>query len=98
LSDLLTPWELIERRLEAAGQGDFVLALYNPISSVAPGSCRGPGEILLRHRRPETPVGLVTGAYRPGMQARLTTLGDLTTDGVSMETTLIIGNSQTRLG
>lgn len=97
LSDLLTPWEVIERRLEAAGQGDFVLALYNPISERRTWQLPRAREVLLRHRQPETPVGLVTAAYRPGMQARLTTLDELTTEGVSMQTTLIIGNSRTRI-
>jgi precorrin-3B methylase len=50
----------------------------------------------LQYRRPETPVGVVTAAYRPNMCVRLTTLGELTNDGVDMETTVIVGSSQTR--
>jgi precorrin-2 C20-methyltransferase/precorrin-3B C17-methyltransferase len=97
LSDLLTPWEVIERRLEAAGQGDLVLALYNPVSQRRTWQLPRAREILLRHRRPETPVGLVDRAFRPGTQVRHTTLGDLSPEGVTMETLLIVGGSQTRL-
>jgi precorrin-3B C17-methyltransferase len=97
LSDLLTPWEVIERRLAAAGQGDFVVALYNPLSQRRTWQLPRAREILLQYRRPGTPVGLVTAAYRPNMCVRLTTLGELTNDGVDMETTLIVGSSQTRI-
>ncbi len=97
LSDLLTPWETIETRLDAAGRGDFVLAFYNPISQRRTWQLPRAREILLRHRRPETPVGLVDRAYRPGARVWMTTLSDLTTEGVGMETLLIVGNSQTRV-
>ena len=97
LSDLLTPWEVIERRLEAVGQGDLVLALYNPVSRRRTWQLPRARDILLRHRPPETPVGLVRRAYRPGLACRTTTLERLTTEGVTMETTLIIGSSRTRL-
>jgi precorrin-2 C20-methyltransferase/precorrin-3B C17-methyltransferase len=97
LSDLLTPWEIIEGRLDAVGRGDLVLALYNPLSSRRTWQLPRARDILLAYRSPETPVGLVDKAYRPGMRVWQTTLGDLTTDGISMETLLIIGNSQTRV-
>ena len=97
LSDLLTPWETIEQRLESAARGDFVVALYNPLSRQRTWQLPRAREMLLQHRQPETPVGLVDKAYRPGMRTWHTTLGDLTSEGVGMETTIIIGNSQTRL-
>jgi precorrin-2 C20-methyltransferase/precorrin-3B C17-methyltransferase len=97
LSDLLTPWPVIERRLEAVGQGDFVLALYNPSSQRRTWQLPRARDILLKYRAPDTPVGLVERAYRPGMQVRHTTLAQLTVGNVSMETTLVIGSSQTRL-
>src|SRR5262249_52894862 len=97
LSDLLTPWVMIERRLEAVGHGDLVLALYNPLSRRRTRQLPRAKEILLRHRRPETPVGLVSRAFRPGTQVSRTTLGDLSPDGVTMETVVIVGSSQTRV-
>ncbi|MCS6852709.1 MAG: precorrin-3B C(17)-methyltransferase, partial [Gemmataceae bacterium] len=97
LSDLLTPWELIERRLHAAGQGDFVLAIYNPVSSQRRWQLPKAREVLLRYRRPDTPVGVVTCAFRLGCRVEVTTLEELNTDGVTMESTLLVGNSQTRV-
>jgi precorrin-3B C17-methyltransferase len=97
LSDLLTPWEVIEQRLEAAGQGDFVLALYNPVSRRRTWQLPRARDLILKYRRPETPVGLVDKAHRPGMRVWHTMLADLTAEGVGMETTLILGNSRTRL-
>jgi precorrin-2 C20-methyltransferase/precorrin-3B C17-methyltransferase len=97
LSDLLTPWDVIERRLHAAGQGDLVLAVYNPISRRRTWQLPRTREILLQYRRPETPVGLVTRAFRPGTVVRQTTLGDLSAEGVTMKTTMIVGSSRTRI-
>jgi precorrin-2 C20-methyltransferase/precorrin-3B C17-methyltransferase len=97
LSDLLTPWEVIERRLHAVGQGDLVLALYNPISQRRTWQLPRAREILLQYLRPETPVGQVARAFRPGTVVRRTTLGDLSAEGITMETTLIVGNSHTRI-
>jgi precorrin-2 C20-methyltransferase/precorrin-3B C17-methyltransferase len=97
LSDLLTPWAEIERRLEAVGAGDLVLALYNPLSRRRTRQLPQAREILLRHRRPETPVGVVTRAFRPGVEVRQTTLGALSADGITMETMLIVGSSRTRI-
>ena len=96
LSDLLTPWETIERRLDSAARGDFVVALYNPLSRQRTWQLPRAREMLLQHRQPQTPVGLVDKAYRPGMRTWHTTLGDLTSEGVGMETIIIIGNSQTQ--
>jgi precorrin-2 C(20)-methyltransferase len=97
LSDLLTPWPTIERRLHAAGEADFVLVLYNPASRQRTWQLPRARDVLLRYRRPETPVGLVDRAYRPGQRVWHTTLGELSAEGVGMETTVIIGSSQTRV-
>jgi precorrin-2 C(20)-methyltransferase len=97
LSDLLTPWEVIEQRLAAAAQADFVIALYNPVSKKRTWQLPKAREILLKHRGRETPVGFVDRAHRPGMTVRTTPLAGLVLDGIGMETVVLIGNSQTRL-
>jgi precorrin-3B C17-methyltransferase len=97
LSDLLTPWPVIEERLHAAGRGDFVLALYNPCSQRRTWQLPRAREILLQHRAPATPVGVVDRAFRPGARVGLTTLAGLTPEGVGMETLLFVGSSRTRL-
>jgi precorrin-2 C20-methyltransferase/precorrin-3B C17-methyltransferase len=97
LSDLLTPWEVIAARLETAARGDFVIAIYNPVSQRRTWQLPEARSILRRHRRPETLVGLVDKAHRPGMRSWTTTLGELSADGIGMETILIVGNSQTRI-
>lgn len=95
LSDLMIPWHVIERRIEAVGIGDFVVALYNPWSSRRTEQLRRAQEILLRHRSPETPVGIVRNASRPGQEVTLTDLGRLLTEKVDMLSVVIIGNSAT---
>lgn len=99
LSDLLTPWEKIRGRLEAAGQGDFVVALYNPRSKRRQTQLLEAREILLKHRPGSTPVGLVGDAFRPGQRVKITTLHDLEKDAefVDMVTIVVIGNSTTYL-
>ena len=97
LSDLLTPWEIIERRVEAAALGDFVISLYNPRSRGRDWQLGKVREILLRHRPPDTPVGIVKDAYRPTQQVVLTDLASLRPESVDMLTIVIIGSSQTRL-
>ncbi len=96
LSDLLTPWELIERRLRAAAEADFVLALLNPKSRRRDWQYRRAQEILLSSRSPETCVGVVRNAYRPGQAVEMTTLAGMTAAVVDMFTTVIVGSSQTR--
>jgi len=96
LSDLLTPWPKIEQRLTAAARADFVLILLNPQSSRRQEQWRRAQEILLRNRLPETLVGIVRQAYRPGQSVEITTLEHLRERTVDMFTTVIIGNSQTR--
>jgi precorrin-3B C17-methyltransferase len=96
LSDLLTPWPLIEKRLQAAAGADFVLALLNPKSQRRDWQYGRARAILLEHRRPDTPVGIVRNAYRPGQSVTLTTLDDMAATDVDMFTTVIVGNSSTR--
>lgn len=97
LSDLLTPWELILRRLEAAASADFVTALYNPRSRGRTHQILAAQEIFLAHRDPDTPVGTVRNARRGDEVSRISTLKTLDVDQIDMLTTVVIGNSQSRL-
>ncbi len=99
LSDLLTPWEAIQRRLEAAAMGDFVVALYNPRSRRRDWQLLEARRILMEQRPVDTPVGLVREAYRKEQRILLTDLGGLEplSSEVDMFTTVIIGNSTTYL-
>ena len=97
LSDLLTPWETIERRVVAAAEGDFVLAIYNPKSRSRDWQLARVAEILLRYRAPDTPVGLVENAYRPDQARSIIGLGELARADVGMFTTVIVGSSKTYL-
>lgn len=97
LSDLLTPWEAIERRLVAAAQADFVACLYNPASHNRPDHLRRACDILLRHRSPDTVCGIVRNIGREGQDSRVLTLGQLRDTPVDMFTTVFIGSSQTRV-
>ena len=94
MSDLMTPWEVIERRIVAAGVGDFVTAVYNPKSHGRYWQLYRLQEIFLQHRSPETPVGYVRQAGRDDEDVKLTTLGDFDPEDVDMFTVIIIGNSQ----
>ncbi|PID72745.1 MAG: precorrin-3B C(17)-methyltransferase [Desulfobulbus propionicus] len=95
LSDLMTPWEVIEKRVEAAGQADFVIAIYNPKSKKRTTQIVRTREILLNYRAPETPVGIVQGASRDNQSVVLSTLGEMLEQEIGMQTTVLIGNSQT---
>ena len=97
LSDLLTPWEVIEQRLHGAAQGDFCIALYNPASKKRTDHLRRACDILLEHQPPETVCGLVRNIGRAGEEYTLTTLGQLRDTAVDMLTTVFIGNSRTRV-
>ena len=97
LSDLLTPWAVIQSRIMAAAEGDFVVSLYNPRSKGRDWQLGKVKEILLGHRPPDTPVGLVKDAYRPTQQIILTDLASLRPEDVDMLTTVIVGSSQTRV-
>ena len=96
LSDLLTPWEKIEARLEAAAKADFVISLYNPSSHKRPDYLARACDILLRHKSPDTVCGFVRNIGREGEEATVTTLGVLRDTQVDMFTCVFIGNSQTR--
>ncbi len=96
LSDLLTPWPLIERRIEAAGAADFNVVFYNPKSEKRDWQLRRAVEILLQFRSARTPVGLVRNAFRKDQDIRHITLGELADAPVDMITTVVIGNSTTR--
>ena len=97
LSDLLTPWEVIQARVRAAAEGDFVVSLYNPRSNGRDWQLGKVKEVLLQHRPPDTPVGIVRDAYRPAQQIILTDLASLRPEDVDMLTTVIVGSSQTRV-
>ena len=95
LSDLMTPWEKIARRLEAAAAADFVIALYNPKSKGRPENIERAKEILIGHRSPDTPVGIVTGATRSGEIRQIAALKNFTEREINMFSLVIVGNSQT---
>lgn len=97
LSDLLTPWERIAKRLDAAADADFVLALYNPRSKRRSSLLGAAFEIVSRHRAPGTPVGFVRQAWREGQQVRVVRLDQADPDWADMLTIVIVGNSQTRI-
>lgn len=98
LSDLMTPWEVIERRIRAAAAGDFVTAIYNPKSNERYWQLYRLREIFLQEgRSSDTPVGYVRQAGRADEHITVTTLGDFNPDEVDMFTVVIIGNSQTYL-
>jgi precorrin-3B C17-methyltransferase len=95
LSDLLTPWDVIARRLEAVAAADFVVALYNPASRSRRQQIEAARSILLRHRAPQTPVGVVTDASRASERIIISTLATMPVDEVGMLSIVIVGNSQT---
>ena len=97
LSDLLTPWEQIERRLRAAAEGDFVIVLYNPASRHRPEHLRRASDILLEKIPGDRPCGTVENIGREGMQSRIRTLRELRDLPVNMFTTVFIGNSTTEV-
>lgn len=96
LSDLLTPWEVIEKRLRLAAEADFVIAIYNPRSKKRNDHLKKALEIILQSRAGTTPVGVVGRAYRPGQDVRVTTLDNVDVESVDMQTVLIVGNSATK--
>lgn len=97
LSDLLTPWSLIERRLECAGEGDFVVCLYNPKSKGRQNQIEIARDILLRYKNGNTPVGIVRNAKRQGETVTITTLEKMLDENIDMVTIVIIGNSNTKV-
>ena len=95
LSDLLTPWPVIARRLDAVAASDFVVALYNPKSGRRTQQIVQAQALLLRHRRPDTPVAVVKSAYRRRERIEFTTLDKMSECDIGMLTTVLIGNSHT---
>lgn len=95
LSDLLTEWSVIEKRLHAAGSGDFVVCLYNPKSKGRPDHILRAQEILLQYKGAKTPVGIVRNAAREGENAVISTLDAFTQCEIDMFSTVIIGNQTT---
>ena len=97
LSDLLTPWEQIERRLACAAAGDFVVCLYNPSSRKRADYLRRACDILLRDKSPDTVCGWVRNIGREGQQHKILTLGELREESLDMFTTVFIGSSTTQI-
>ena len=97
LSDALTPWEKIEKRLACAAEADLAIAIYNPASHRRPDFLKRACEILLRHISPETVCGLVKNIGREGEEYKVMTLSELENTPVDMFTTVFIGNRQTKL-
>ena len=95
LSDLMTPWEVIERRIKAASEGDFVTAIYNPKSHGRYWQLYRLVELFLQVRSAETPVGYVRQAGRDDEEIKITTLGAFDPEDIDMFTVILIGNSQT---
>lgn len=96
LSDLLTPWEAIERRLRAVAQADFCLCLYNPRSNKRPDHLARAARILLEGLSASTPCGWVRNIGRDGQESGILTLGELPALEADMFTTVFVGNSATR--
>ena len=96
LSDLLTPMEKIEKRLQAAAEADFCIVLYNPSSHKRKDYLQKACDILLQYRKPDTVCGIVENIGRDGETFRVLTLGELRNTDVNMFTTVFIGNSQTK--
>ena len=97
LSDLMTPWEIIERRIKAAAVGDFVTAVYNPKSHGRYWQLYRLQELFLKYRSAETPIGYVRQAGREEQTVKVTTLGAFDPEQIDMFTVILIGNSQTYL-
>lgn len=95
LSDLLTPWPVIARRLHAAGAADFVVALYNPKSGRRTEQIVEAQRILLQYRRADTPVAIIKSAYRQRQNIQHTTLEQMSEQDIGMLSTVLIGNSTT---
>ncbi|MCG6946712.1 MAG: precorrin-3B C(17)-methyltransferase [Deltaproteobacteria bacterium] len=95
LSDLLTPWEVIEKRVRCAAEADFVINLYNPKSKKRDWQIGKVREILLENRKGSTPVGIVSRATREGEKVAITDLNNMLSFSIDMQTVIIVGNSRT---
>lgn len=94
LSDLMTPWEVIEKRLDLAAQGDFVICIYNPKSIKRQNYINIAEEVILKHRAKNTPVGIVRNVGRENECVNICTLENMSNHEIDMFSTVIIGNSQ----
>ena len=97
LSDLLTPWEVIEKRLRAAAEGDFCIAIYNPSSRGRADYLKRACEILMEYRAQDTACGYVRNIGRSGCEKTVCTLKELADESTDMFVTVFIGNSQTQI-
>ena len=97
LSNLLTDWELIKKRIDLASQGDFVITLYNPKSSGRPELINEARDIMLKHKRKDTPVLIARNVGREGENYDITTLDKILDYEINMFSTVIIGNSNTKV-
>ena len=95
LSDLMTPFNLIMRRIECAGEGDLIVCLYNPKSKKRVDYVEKAADILMIYREADTPVGVVRNAGRADESSYITTLGELKNAPIDMFSIVIIGNSNT---
>ena len=97
MSDLMVPWEIIVKRVEAAAQGDFVLVIYNPASKKRVHQLQDTRQILLKYRKPTTPVAIIKGAYRETETVIITDLEHMENyaEELGMTSTVIVGNSST---
>lgn len=95
LSDLLTDWELIKKRVDLASEGDFVISLYNPKSFSRTTQIVEARDIMLKHKREDTPVAIVRNTGRQEQEYVLTNLKNMLDEEINMFTTVIIGNSKT---
>lgn len=97
MSDLLVPWETIERRIRAAAEGDFVIVIYNPVSKRRNWQLKRARDIIAEYRSPKTPVAIVKNAFRKGQTVEITTLDEMmNSKNLGMHTTIIVGNSTTK--
>lgn len=95
LSDLLTPWEVIEKRLHAAASADFVIVIYNPKSKRRAGHIEKARDIIAQYRPGDTPVGIVTAATRENEQVVVTSLAKMDAEEINMQSCVLIGNCST---
>ncbi|SHJ84184.1 precorrin-3B C(17)-methyltransferase [Paramaledivibacter caminithermalis] len=95
LSDLLTDWEVIKRRIDCAAAGDFIITLYNPRSKGRVTQIEEAREIIMQYRKPTTPVGIVRNAKREGEEVFITNLENMLKHKIDMFTMVIIGNTNT---
>lgn len=95
LSDLLTPWEVIEKRLEKAAEGDFIISIYNPKSKGRKNQLEIAVEIIRKYRTSTTPVGIVRNSGRANRSIKITTIDNISYEEIDMLSVIIVGNSNT---